>query len=241
MIRRTVGGETRTGVFQVAGDEEQPAQLGEQPLNKSHEQVSAKSHCFLLLRQFFFEGVGFFFLCLFFAPVHTSGSTMRVKHLLTLATGLLQCLCFCGVLFGWSSLVFILKAEDFFSSQCANATDGAAARGPKSVPPSPLSSSLYSSSSSSSFSSPIPVQLQNVLRQEMNASQSPPGGGPLGPRLQRAGRAALPRFHRRLCCRQLLEPAVWVPLRPLWHRGGAPLRNVSSAHVEVFLAVAVRA
>lgn len=53
---------------------------------------------------------------------------MRVRYFLTLATGLLECLCFCGVLFGWSSLVFILKEERFFSLQCVNATDEAVAQ-----------------------------------------------------------------------------------------------------------------
>lgn len=52
---------------------------------------------------------------------------MKVRYCLTLATGLLECLCFCGVLFGWSSLVFILKAERFFGLQCVNATDDAVA------------------------------------------------------------------------------------------------------------------
>lgn len=47
---------------------------------------------------------------------------VRVRHGLTLATGLLECLCFCGVVFGWASLVFILKVEGFFGSLCVNTT-----------------------------------------------------------------------------------------------------------------------
>lgn len=47
---------------------------------------------------------------------------MRVRHGLTLATGLLECLCFGGMMFGWASLVFVLNVEGFFGSLCVNAT-----------------------------------------------------------------------------------------------------------------------
>ncbi|XP_056277136.1 equilibrative nucleobase transporter 1-like [Pseudoliparis swirei] len=40
-----------------------------------------------------------------------------VRRGLTFATGLAECLCF-GALFGWSSLVFVLKAEGYFGSWC---------------------------------------------------------------------------------------------------------------------------
>ncbi|KAG9332273.1 hypothetical protein JZ751_015434 [Albula glossodonta] len=46
----------------------------------------------------------------------------RVRHWLTLITGLLECLCFAGVVFGWASLVFILKREGYFSDLCINVT-----------------------------------------------------------------------------------------------------------------------
>ncbi|XP_061076373.1 equilibrative nucleobase transporter 1-like isoform X3 [Conger conger] len=42
---------------------------------------------------------------------------------LTLATGLVECLFFTGVVYGWPSLVFILKASGYFSDQCENATE----------------------------------------------------------------------------------------------------------------------
>ncbi|TRY84715.1 hypothetical protein DNTS_001221 [Danionella cerebrum] len=51
----------------------------------------------------------------------SSGMGMRYK--LTLATGLLECLCFAGVVFGWATLVFVLKADGYFSDLCINVTD----------------------------------------------------------------------------------------------------------------------
>ncbi|KAG9332278.1 hypothetical protein JZ751_015439, partial [Albula glossodonta] len=36
----------------------------------------------------------------------------RVRHWLTLVTGLLECLCFAGVVFGWASLVFNCSSQD---------------------------------------------------------------------------------------------------------------------------------
>lgn len=48
--------------------------------------------------------------------------TMRVKYGLTFASGLLECLCFAGAVFGWASLVFVLKTEGFFNSLCVNTT-----------------------------------------------------------------------------------------------------------------------
>lgn len=51
----------------------------------------------------------------------TSGT--RVRYKLTLATGLLECLCFAGVVFGWASLMFILKSEGYFGDLCVNVTN----------------------------------------------------------------------------------------------------------------------
>lgn len=45
-----------------------------------------------------------------------------VRRYLTFATGLVECLCFAGVLFGWASLVFVLKEDNYFSSLCFNVT-----------------------------------------------------------------------------------------------------------------------
>ncbi|KAM4032908.1 equilibrative nucleobase transporter 1 isoform 2-T4 [Anomaloglossus baeobatrachus] len=43
---------------------------------------------------------------------------MRCKYVLTLITGLVECICFAGVTFGWASLVFVLKKENYFQNLC---------------------------------------------------------------------------------------------------------------------------
>uniref|UniRef100_A0A8C5WIJ9 Solute carrier family 43 member 3 n=1 Tax=Leptobrachium leishanense TaxID=445787 RepID=A0A8C5WIJ9_9ANUR len=55
---------------------------------------------------------------------------MNCKHLLTLITGLIECMFFAGITFGWASLVFVLKNEKYFQDLCPasgnqsiNATD----------------------------------------------------------------------------------------------------------------------
>uniref|UniRef100_A0A8C8DTH4 Solute carrier family 43 member 3b n=1 Tax=Oryzias sinensis TaxID=183150 RepID=A0A8C8DTH4_9TELE len=49
-------------------------------------------------------------------------SKFSVKRGLTFITGLVECLCFAGAVFGWASLVFVLKEEGYFSSMCVNTT-----------------------------------------------------------------------------------------------------------------------
>ncbi|XP_076878611.1 solute carrier family 43 member 3b [Brachyhypopomus gauderio] len=44
------------------------------------------------------------------------------RRWLTLLTGLLECLGFAGVVFGWASLVFVLKSDGYFSHMCINVT-----------------------------------------------------------------------------------------------------------------------
>ncbi|XP_072447429.1 equilibrative nucleobase transporter 1-like [Chiloscyllium punctatum] len=44
--------------------------------------------------------------------------SIKVKQYLTFANGLFECLCFGGVIFGWASLVFVLKKEGYFSDLC---------------------------------------------------------------------------------------------------------------------------
>ncbi|KAL6486890.1 hypothetical protein MHYP_G00035160 [Metynnis hypsauchen] len=51
-------------------------------------------------------------------------SGTRVRYKLTLVTGLLECLCFAGVVFGWASLVFVLKTDEYFSDLCVTVTEG---------------------------------------------------------------------------------------------------------------------
>ncbi|KAL7886119.1 hypothetical protein AOLI_G00064140 [Acnodon oligacanthus] len=47
---------------------------------------------------------------------------LRVCYWLTLVTGLVECLCFSGAVFGWASLVFVLKSDGYFSYLCVNQT-----------------------------------------------------------------------------------------------------------------------
>ncbi|XP_071313717.1 solute carrier family 43 member 3b [Trachinotus anak] len=49
-------------------------------------------------------------------------NTLAVRRWFTFATGLVECLCFAGAVFGWASLVFVLKTEGYFSSLCVNTT-----------------------------------------------------------------------------------------------------------------------
>ncbi|XP_029950118.1 solute carrier family 43 member 3-like [Salarias fasciatus] len=46
----------------------------------------------------------------------------RLRHWLTLLSGMLECLCFAGVVFGFASLVFVLKEEGYFSDLCVSQT-----------------------------------------------------------------------------------------------------------------------
>ncbi|XP_078598641.1 equilibrative nucleobase transporter 1-like isoform X1 [Branchiostoma floridae x Branchiostoma japonicum] len=47
-----------------------------------------------------------------------------VKKWITFVTGVLECLLFGGLIFGWASLVIVLKSENFFSSNCPSAING---------------------------------------------------------------------------------------------------------------------
>uniref|UniRef100_A0A7N9ANI5 Solute carrier family 43 member 3a n=1 Tax=Mastacembelus armatus TaxID=205130 RepID=A0A7N9ANI5_9TELE len=47
-----------------------------------------------------------------------SGVGTRLRYWLTLASGMLECLCFSGVVFGYASLVFVLKEDGYFSQLC---------------------------------------------------------------------------------------------------------------------------
>lgn len=51
-----------------------------------------------------------------------SENCLPVRRWLTFATGLVECLGFAGAVFGWASLVFVLKSEGYFSSLCVNTT-----------------------------------------------------------------------------------------------------------------------
>ncbi|XP_062296410.1 equilibrative nucleobase transporter 1-like [Scomber scombrus] len=47
----------------------------------------------------------------------------RLRYRLTLASGVLECLCFAGVVFGYASLVFVLKDDGYFSQLCVSVPD----------------------------------------------------------------------------------------------------------------------
>ncbi|KAG7214500.1 hypothetical protein INR49_023012 [Caranx melampygus] len=51
------------------------------------------------------------------------GVGTKVLYRLTLATGILECLCFAGVVFGYASLVFVLKEDGYFSQLCDTVPD----------------------------------------------------------------------------------------------------------------------
>ncbi|XP_065259186.1 equilibrative nucleobase transporter 1 isoform X3 [Emys orbicularis] len=46
------------------------------------------------------------------------------KRLGTLLSGLLECMCFAGVIFGWASLVYVLKDMRYFEELCVPAANG---------------------------------------------------------------------------------------------------------------------
>lgn len=46
----------------------------------------------------------------------------KVLYRLTLISGMLECLCFAGVVFGYASLVFVLKEDGYFSELCSSDT-----------------------------------------------------------------------------------------------------------------------
>ncbi|XP_043971169.1 solute carrier family 43 member 3a [Gambusia affinis] len=48
----------------------------------------------------------------------------KMRYWLTLISGMLECLCFAGVVFGYTSLVFVLKEDQYFSELCSNNTAG---------------------------------------------------------------------------------------------------------------------
>nr|CAG5998831.1 unnamed protein product [Menidia menidia] len=48
------------------------------------------------------------------------GAGARPRHWLTLLSGMLECLGFAGVVFGFASLVFVLKEEGYFGELCGS-------------------------------------------------------------------------------------------------------------------------
>ncbi|TMS23334.1 Solute carrier family 43 member 3 [Larimichthys crocea] len=50
------------------------------------------------------------------------GGRNKLRHWLTLLSGLVESLFFTGLAFGWASLVFVLKIDGYFAGHCANTT-----------------------------------------------------------------------------------------------------------------------
>lgn len=48
----------------------------------------------------------------------------KLRYTLTLASGILECLCFAGVIFGYATLVFVLKEDGYFTHLCSSVPDG---------------------------------------------------------------------------------------------------------------------
>lgn len=55
--------------------------------------------------------------------MRSSESTPSIRYILTFVTGLVECLCFAGVLFGFASLVFVLKTDEYFVEMCVTVPD----------------------------------------------------------------------------------------------------------------------
>ncbi|XP_007430314.1 solute carrier family 43 member 3 isoform X1 [Python bivittatus] len=55
--------------------------------------------------------------------VMESQNSGRAKRLATLISGLVECMCFAGVIFGWASLVFVLKDLNYFENLCESAAN----------------------------------------------------------------------------------------------------------------------
>lgn len=53
---------------------------------------------------------------------HGRGHGTKVRHWLTLLSGFMESLCFSGIAYGWASLVFMLRADGYFTDHCVNAT-----------------------------------------------------------------------------------------------------------------------
>ncbi|XP_063145157.1 equilibrative nucleobase transporter 1 isoform X2 [Candoia aspera] len=52
-----------------------------------------------------------------------SQNSGTAKRLATLISGLVECMCFAGVIFGWTSLVYVLKDLNYFGNLCESAAN----------------------------------------------------------------------------------------------------------------------
>lgn len=58
-----------------------------------------------------------------------SEAGFRLRYWLTLVSGMLECLFFAGLVFGYASLVFVLKEEEYFGWLCVDANGTVANKG----------------------------------------------------------------------------------------------------------------
>ncbi|XP_021258619.1 solute carrier family 43 member 3 isoform X2 [Numida meleagris] len=56
-------------------------------------------------------------------PGSMAGGAGRAKKLGTLLSGLLECGAFCGIIFGWASLVYVLKNLNYFKEWCESSAN----------------------------------------------------------------------------------------------------------------------
>lgn len=167
-----------------------------------------------------------------------SDSSLSVRRCFTFATGLVECLCFAGAVFGWASLVFVLKTESYFSSLCVNTTgvNATHALGRFDVLISTTSECLFASMLQKVYhlckqllkmfeewriflcrpQARVTTFTNHILRQEFCVY-----------RLQWTGWTVLTCFHHRLLYEQFPDSTQWFPLWSLWYLSGSALRNVS--------------
>lgn len=75
------------------------------PHRGCHSEQNKKNHTMLSLVRWQRDNLG-------------SEGGVGMLYTLTLITGLVECLCFSGVVFGWASLVFVLKDGGYFGNLC---------------------------------------------------------------------------------------------------------------------------
>lgn len=151
------------------------------------------------------------------ATMPGSGSGLSVQRCLTFTTGLVECLCFAGAVFGWASLVFVLKEEGYFSSLCVNGTgvNGTLVLGQCDV----LTFTTLSNN-----------KLENGWRMEINQSPVPSVFSNFCfCRLRRTGWTVLAYFYHCVFYEQLSDAAEWFPFWSVWYYSDSALRNVSPA------------
>lgn len=152
------------------------------------------------------------------ATMPGSGSGLSVQRCLTFTTGLVECLCFAGAVFGWASLVFVLKEEGYFSSLCVNGTgiNGTHVLGQCDV----LTFTTLSNKINLKMAEGWKLINHLFLLSFLTFCFC---------RLRRTGWTVLAYFYRCVFYEQLSDAAEWFPFWPVWYYSDSALRNVSPA------------